>query len=166
MSRRGAAVVLCVVTVPVLAGCTGGRGAGEAAGIRSTGSSTSPRPSTAPSPAGAALAAAAARLPEGPASGQVTITWSGLGELTGPFAGTCSRAGEVSTVSGRTDTATIAVRFAPDGSSLAVDDQGTRSTGRLAEGDYQVQDGTLTAGADLLGGGGAVGTLTAEITCG
>ena len=152
----------------LLTGCTGTGDAGSPSGASSPQGATpaAPSRSQAPPAAGRELAAAAARLPLGAATGSVTVSWSGLGELAGPITGSCSRAGDVTLISGRSDTATLDFRFAPSGSSLKFLDEGVQTTTALAKGDYQVDGGTMTVRAELLGGGGAVGTLTAQVTCG
>ncbi|MGY1858549.1 hypothetical protein [Modestobacter sp. SYSU DS0290] len=135
-------------------------------GTPSTGTPSTGTPPASPTPAGAELAELTALLPSGRAGGQVTVRWAGLGELTGPFSGTCRQDAGVTVVEGASDTATLTFRFEQDGSTLVLQDQDVRAVGDLAAGDYRVDGGTLTAEADLLGGGGSTGSLSAEITCG
>jgi hypothetical protein len=105
-------------------------------------------------------------LPEGAATGEVTVDWSGLGRLTGPFSGSCTRTDGVTTVAGESHTATLTFTFGSTGSTLDVQDEGMQYSGELAEGDYRVEDATLVAEAELLGGGASAGSLSARIHCG
>jgi hypothetical protein len=166
---RFAIVAVCALGATVLGGCTPDDGAESLQGLRTpvaTSSSAPESSAVAPSPAGAELADIAGLLPEGPATGEVTVNWSGLGQLTGPFSGACTRADGVTTVVGQSTTATLTFRFSPTGSTLDVQEAGIEASSELAEGDYRVEDATLVAEAELLGGGASAGSLSARISCG
>jgi hypothetical protein len=154
----------------LLGGCTTDDDAGNPEGQRppvATSSSATLESSAVPaSPAGSDLADIAGLLPAGPATGEVTVNWSGLGLLTGPFSGSCLRTDGVTTVVGQSHTATLTFRFGSTGSTLDVQDEGMQSSSELAEGDYRVEDATLVAEAELLGGGAPAGSLSARISCG
>jgi hypothetical protein len=166
---RYAIVAVSVLGATLLGGCTDGDGGGPE-GQRPpvpTSSSAALESSAVPaSPAGPELADIAGLLPEGPATGEVTVNWSGLGQLTGPFSGSCTRTDGVTTVVGQSRTATLNFRFSSTGSTLDVQDEGMQASSELAEGDYRVEDATLVAEAELLGGGASAGALSVRISCG
>jgi hypothetical protein len=166
---RCAIVAVCALGATLLGGCTPDDGAGSLQGPRTpvATSSSTPESSAVPAkPAGPDLADIAGLLPEGPATGEVTVNWSGLGQLTGPFSGSCTRTDGVTTVVGQSRTAALTFRFSSTGSTLDVQDEGMQSSSELAEGDYRVEDATLVAEAELLGGGASAGSLSARISCG
>jgi hypothetical protein len=106
-------------------------------------------------------------LPTGAARGHVTVDLDGLGELTGPFTGTCTRSGPSTQVAGTSDTASVRLSFAPTASTLAFSDSGgVASHGTLAAGDYRVTGSALQVGTDLLGDTGRVGHIKLTVTCG
>lgn len=127
---------------------------------------TGPSSTALPSPAGESEATTVALLPEGPATGDLVITYDGLGELRAPFSGECATEGETTTVSGSADTAAVALEFSPAGSSVAVDDDGLRQVSQLGQGDYQVVDATLDLSAPLTQDGVGTGEITLTVTCG
>ena len=143
------------------AGCTGADDGSPAA--QSTPAASS---AAAPTPAGPAEASALAPLPTGPATGDVVLTWSGLGEIREPFTGQCSHDGATTRLEGSADTAQIQVTVTPDGASVAVEDVGLSTTSELATGRYDVSGGHLALAAPLASGGQAVGSIELEVDCG
>ena len=106
-------------------------------------------------------------LPTGAARGHVTVDLDGVGELTGPFTGTCTRNGPSTQITGTSDTASVRLSFAPSASTLAFSDSGgVTSHGNLAAGDYRVTGSTLQVGTDLLGETGRMGRIQLTVTCG
>ncbi|WP_369259753.1 hypothetical protein [Geodermatophilus amargosae] len=144
------------LAVAALAGCT----AGEA---------ESTRPSSSPVPlpplAGASEAATVAGLPDGPASGTVVLTYSGLGELRSPLTGTCTSEGDRTVVAAEAGGASVVLTFDPAGAEVAVRDVGLETTSSVAAGDLAVEGAVLHLAADLVAAGQVVGTLVMDATC-
>ncbi|HEX2073460.1 MAG TPA: hypothetical protein VHF92_06720 [Geodermatophilus sp.] len=162
MTRRrvlAAAAGLSVVLLGAMA-CTG-------SGDDPADSASPSAPTTAPPTlAGGAEAEAVSVLPAGPATGTAVLAYSGVGELSAPFSGDCSHAGDATEIAGSVDTAQVRVEIAPDGARLALEDVGFSATSDLATGRYDVSGGHLSLDAPLAQDGQVVGSVQLEVDCG
>jgi hypothetical protein len=157
---RRSAVVLAAIAVAVT-GCTAGEQPEEP---RASAPAQAAGPSLPPL-AGPSEAAVVAGLPDGQASGEVAIAYSGLGELRSDFAGSCTRDGDTTTVRGSADEAEVVLVFAPSGAQVTVTDVGLESTSSVAAGDLQVHGNHLSMSAPLLEDGQLVGSVELVVVC-
>lgn len=126
-----------------------------------------PGPPAALGTVGPDVAARAATLPTGPASGNVTVTYSGLGAVSNPATGTCTHdTAGTTTVALRAGTATVTVLLAPGGATLHFVDIGVEQRNDLAAGTYLVDAARLRIDTALAGDAGTPeGNLALDVTC-
>jgi hypothetical protein len=110
------------------------------------------------------VASRVATVPAGPASGTVTVAYSGLGALSSPAAGSCTHTAATSTtVTLTAGTATLTVLVSPGTANLHFVDVGVEQRNDLAAGTYQVAGNRLRIDTALTA---AAGHLTLDTTCG
>ena len=154
-----------VVAAALLTGRTGGQPDEETA---AGGTPTAPAAdrASAPPAAGGSPAEQLEEAPAAPAEGTGTITLTGLGELTGPFTGTCAHPDPGTTrFDGRIDTAEVRVTADAAGVRLELVDVGLTQDSALAEGTYEVDGDRVVIDTALVGEGTTNGTVQLELTC-
>ena len=160
--RLLAATAALSVVLLGASGCTGSDD--DSAGSASPSSSAAP--TAPPTLAAGAEAAAVSVLPAGPATGAAVLAYSGVGELSAPFSGECTHAGETTEIAGTADTAQVRVRIAPDGARVVLEDVGFAATSELATGRYDVSGAHLSLDAPLAQDGQVVGSVQLQVDCG
>jgi hypothetical protein len=158
--RRALAAAVAAVALLGAAGCTGSGNEPAAS------ASSSVPPPAPPTLAGSDEAEALAPLPAGPATGTAVLSYSGVGELDEPFAGTCAHDGDTTVIDGTADTATIRLEVRPDGARLDLQDIGFAAQSNLATGHYEVTGAHLSLSAPLAQDDQVVGNAQLEIDCG
>jgi hypothetical protein len=96
----------------------------------------------------------------------VVLSYSGRGEVSGPFEGECWQEGDTTRIQGAAETAVLRLAVAPDGARLAVDDGDLSATAFLTTGRYEVEGIHLSLAAGLTQDGERVGSVELEVDCG
>ena len=165
MTRRRAA--LGAVAVAALAWCSACTGDEPPSSAAPSSPAAEAAPATSlPAPAGEEEVRLLAGLPEGPATGTVVLTYTGVGELRSPFTGACEQTDGGTVITATADTASIRVESSAEGVSLDLQDVGFAATSVLAVGQYSVTGDHLTVSAPLVQSGQVVGSAALDGDCG